>query len=58
MCESKVSVMSKKEMLDNMLYKKNGVLLTADVVEAGISKTYFVTIQPSGCLTGNAPAKK
>lgn len=42
MCESKVSVMSKKEMLDNMLYKKNGVLLTADVVEAGISKTYFM----------------
>lgn len=34
--------MSKKEILNNMLYQKNGVLLTSDVIEAGISKTYFM----------------
>lgn len=34
--------MNKKEMLDNMLYKNNGVLITSDVIEAGISKTYFM----------------
>lgn len=42
MCESKVMKMNKKEKLDNMLYEKNGVLQTADVIEAGISKTYFM----------------
>ena len=34
--------MNKKEKLDNMLCEKNGVLQTADVIEAGISKTYFM----------------
>lgn len=34
--------MNKKEKLDDMLYKKNGILQTSDVVEAGISKTYFM----------------
>ena len=34
--------MNKKEKLDHMLYKTNGVLQTADVVKAGISKTYFM----------------
>ncbi len=34
--------MNKKAMLDEMLYKKDGVLLTCDVVGAGISKTYFM----------------
>ena len=42
MCESKVMKMNKKEKLDNMLCEKNGVLQTADVIEAGISKTYFM----------------
>lgn len=42
MCESKVMEMNKKEKLDNMLCEKNGVLQTADVIEAGISKTYFM----------------
>ena len=42
MCESKVIKMNKKEKLDNMLCEKNGVLQTADVIEAGISKTYFM----------------
>ena len=45
MCESKVMKMNKKEKLDNMLYEKNGVLQTADVIEAGISKTYFMDMQ-------------
>lgn len=34
--------MNKKEKLDNMLYKNNGVLQTVEVIEAGISKTYFM----------------
>lgn len=34
--------MNKKEKLDNMLYQKKGVLQTADVIQAGISKTYFM----------------
>lgn len=42
MCENKVMKMNKKEKLDNMLCEKNGVLQTADVIEAGISKTYFM----------------
>lgn len=42
MCESKVMKMNKKEKLDNMLYQKNGILQTADVIQAGISKTYFM----------------
>lgn len=42
MCESKVMKMNKKEKLDNMLCEKNGVLQTVDVIEAGISKTYFM----------------
>lgn len=28
--------------LDEMLYKRNGILQTSDVIEAGISKTYFM----------------
>lgn len=34
--------MKKKEKLDYMLYEKNGILLTVDVIEAGISKTYLM----------------
>lgn len=34
--------MNKKEKLNNMLDKMNGVLQTADVIETGISKTYFM----------------
>lgn len=34
--------MTKKEKLDNILYKKNGILQTSDAIEAGISKTYFM----------------
>ncbi|GHT85153.1 abortive infection protein [Bacteroidia bacterium] len=34
--------MNKKEILDKMLNQKNGVLLTKEVVHAGISKTYFM----------------
>lgn len=34
--------MKKKEKLDYMLYQKNGILLTVDVVEAGISRTYLM----------------
>ena len=45
MCKSKVMKMNKKEKLDNMLCEKNGVLKTTDVIEAGISKTYFMNMQ-------------
>ena len=38
MCESKVMKMNKKEKLDNMLCEKNGVLQTADVIEAAGSR--------------------
>ena len=34
--------MSKKEFLDKMLDQNGGVLLTREVVSAGISKTYFM----------------
>ena len=34
--------MSKKEFLDKMLNQNGGVLLTREVVSAGISKTYFM----------------
>lgn len=34
--------MNKKEKLDNLLYEKNGILQTDDVIRAGVSKTYFL----------------
>lgn len=34
--------MSKKEILDKMLDEHGGILLTCDVIRAGISKTYFM----------------
>ena len=42
--------MNKKEKLDNMLCEKNGVLKTTDVIEAGISKTYFMELLVAGCM--------
>ena len=34
--------MNKKRLLQKMLNEKNGILLTSDVLKAGISKTYFM----------------
>lgn len=34
--------MNKKEVLDNMLYIHNGVIMTCEVVNAGISRTYLL----------------
>lgn len=42
MCESKVKDLRKKDFLDKMLEEQDGVLMTNDVIQAGISKTYFM----------------
>ena len=42
MCESKVIRLNKKEILDKMLDERGGVLMTCEVIQAGISKTYFM----------------
>ena len=34
--------LTKKDMLDKMLDEQNGILMTCDVVKAGISKTYLL----------------
>lgn len=34
--------MNKKEILDKMLDEREGVLMTCEVIQAGISKTYFM----------------
>lgn len=42
MFESKVIGLNKKEILDKMLDERDGILLTSEVIAAGISKTYFM----------------
>lgn len=42
MYESKVIRLNKKNILDKMLDEQDGVLMTCDVVKAGISKTYLM----------------
>lgn len=46
MCKhnSKVIEMTKSELIEKMLLENNGYLLTSQVVNAGISKTYFKEI--------------